>query len=60
MKGFVRINQLLSLCGLNCSLCPMFLDNDCKGCGNGNQPCKIARCSIDVSMYMSSLLINQR
>ena len=25
MKGFERKNQLFSLCGLNCGLCPMFL-----------------------------------
>ena len=47
MKGFKRENQLLSLCGLNCGLCPMFLGNHCGGCGNGNQSCKIARCSIE-------------
>ena len=27
MKGFKRENQLLSLCGLNCGLCPMFSGN---------------------------------
>ena len=43
MKGFVRENQLLSLCGLNCGLCPMFLGKYCGGCGNGNQSCSIAR-----------------
>lgn len=26
MKGFKRNNQLLSLCGLNCGLCPMHID----------------------------------
>ena len=26
MKGFNRQNQLFSLCGLNCGLCPMFLN----------------------------------
>lgn len=48
MKGFVRENQLLSLCGLNCGLCPMKLDGYCLGCGggDGNQSCAIARCSI--------------
>ena len=25
----------------------MFLGKHCGGCGNGNQPCKIARCSIE-------------
>lgn len=46
MKGFERENQLLSLCGLNCGLCPMFLGEYCGGCGNGNQSCAIARCSL--------------
>lgn len=47
MKVFKRCNPLLSLCGLNCRLCPMHLDNYCPGCGGGagNQPCAIARCS---------------
>ncbi len=47
MKGFTRKNILLSLCGLNCGLCPLFLWKYCGGCGNGNQSCKIARCSIE-------------
>ena len=47
MKGFERKNQLFSLCGLNCGLCPMRLGNYCGGCGNGNQSCKIARCSLE-------------
>ena len=47
MKGFVRDNQLLSLCGLNCGLCSMKLGGHCSGCGNGNQSCKIARCSLE-------------
>ena len=47
MKGFTRSNTLLSLCGLNCGLCPLFLGKHCGGCGNGNQSCKIARCSIE-------------
>ncbi len=49
MKGFVRENLLLSLCGLNCGLCPMNLDGHCPGCGGGegNQSCKIARCSLE-------------
>ncbi|MDI2891163.1 DUF3795 domain-containing protein, partial [Clostridioides difficile] len=33
MKGFERKNQLFSLCGLNCGLCPMLLGNYCGGCG---------------------------
>lgn len=47
MKEFKRKNQLLSLCGLNCGLCPMFIGKHCGGCGNGNQSCKIARCSLE-------------
>lgn len=47
MKGFERSNQLFSLCGLNCGLCPMFLGRYCGGCGNGNQTCRIARCSLE-------------
>lgn len=46
MKGFERKNQLFSLCGLNCGLCPMLLGNHCGGCGNGNQSCRIAKCSL--------------
>ncbi|MEF9891825.1 MAG: DUF3795 domain-containing protein [Anaerorhabdus sp.] len=46
MKNFVRSNQYLSLCGLNCHLCLIYLGNHCQGCGRGNQSCKIARCSI--------------
>ena len=47
MNGFERGNSLLSLCGLNCGLCPMRLGGHCGGCGNGNQSCKIARCSLE-------------
>ncbi len=48
MKNFKRGNLLFSLCGLNCGLCPMHLDNYCPGCGggDGNQSCAIARCSL--------------
>lgn len=48
MKDFNRSYKLFSLCGLNCGLCPMHLDNYCPGCGGGegNQPCAIARCSL--------------
>lgn len=48
MKGFTRLDLLFSLCGLNCGLCPMQLDGHCPGCGGGegNQPCRIARCSL--------------
>ena len=49
MKGFSRDNLLLSLCGLNCGLCTMRLGGYCPGCGGGegNQSCKIARCSME-------------
>ena len=47
MKGFERNNRLLSLCGLNCGLCPMLLGGHCGGCGSGNQSCAIARCSLE-------------
>ena len=49
MKGFNRKNLFLSFCGLNCGLCPMFLNQYCPGCGGGegNQSCKIARCSME-------------
>lgn len=48
MKNFTREDLLFSLCGLNCGLCPMHLDGHCPGCGGGegNQSCKIARCSL--------------
>lgn len=48
MKDFNRSDPLFSLCGLNCGLCPMHLDNYCPGCGGGpgNQSCAIARCSL--------------
>lgn len=47
MKGFTRNDLWFSLCGLNCGLCPMLLGGHCGGCGNGNQSCKIARCSLE-------------
>ena len=28
-KAFTRDDTLFSLCGLNCSLCPMFVRGDC-------------------------------
>lgn len=48
MKDFIRNDLLFSLCGLNCGLCPMHLDGHCPGCGGGegNQSCKIAKCSL--------------
>lgn len=48
MKDFIRSDLLFSLCGLNCGLCSMRLGGYCSGCGGGegNQSCKIARCSL--------------
>ena len=48
MRGFKRNDLHFSLCGLNCSLCPMKLGRYCPGCGggDGNQGCTIARCSL--------------
>ncbi|HBN84498.1 MAG TPA: hypothetical protein DDZ89_11700 [Clostridiales bacterium] len=48
MKDFNRENLSLSLCGLNCGLCPMQLGGYCPGCGggDGNQSCAIAKCSL--------------
>lgn len=48
LKNFTRSDLLFSLCGLNCGLCPMRLNGYCPGCGGGegNQSCKIARCSL--------------
>lgn len=47
MKGFERKDPWLSLCGLNCGLCPMRWGKHCGGCGNGNSSCAIARCSLE-------------
>ena len=49
MKDFTRKDTAFSLCGLNCNLCPMRLGGYCPGCGGGtgNQPCAIARCSLE-------------
>lgn len=48
MEQFKRDNRFFSLCGLNCSLCPMHLNQSCPGCGGGagNQPGSIAKCSL--------------
>ena len=46
---FERDDVLFSLCGLNCSLCPMFVQGSCAGCRAGSwcaQNCKIAPCSV--------------
>ena len=46
MNDFKRDNPLFSLCGLNCGLCTMRLGGHCPGCGQGNRPCKVARCAM--------------
>ena len=46
MQEFKRDNPLFSLCGLNCGLCTMRLGGHCPGCGQGNRPCKVARCAM--------------
>ena len=48
MKNFKRENLMFSLCGSNCGLCPMNLNQYCPGCGGGegNQSCSIAKCSL--------------
>lgn len=46
-QKFCRTNPLFSLCGLNCGLCPMKLGGYCPGCGQGNKPCKTARCGME-------------
>jgi len=49
VRGFVRECTRFSLCGLNCALCTMQLGGYCPGCGGGegNQSCRIARCSLE-------------
>lgn len=47
---FTRDNLLFSLCGLNCSLCPMFVKKTCSGCINGSMCyniCNIVPCSLE-------------
>lgn len=47
MNDFKRSDPLFSLCGLNCGLCTMKLGGHCPGCGQGNRPCRIARCGME-------------
>ena len=47
MKKFERGNPLFSMCGLNCGLCTMRLSGHCPGCGQGNRPCRVARCGME-------------
>ena len=46
MEEFRRENPLFSLCGLNCGLCTMRIGGHCPGCGQGNRPCRVARCAM--------------
>lgn len=49
-KRFLRDDLLFSLCGLNCSLCPMFIRGGCTGCREGSSCymiCEFAPCSIE-------------
>ncbi len=48
-SGFKRTDNLFSLCGLNCSLCPMFVGEECGGCFTDSPcypSCPIAPCSV--------------
>ena len=53
MKNFSRNDLFFSLCGMNCALCAMKLGGFCPGCGGGpgNQPCAIARCSLEHGIH---------
>lgn len=48
-SDFKRTDNLFSLCGLNCNLCPGFVRGDCGGC-SADSPCTltctIAPCSV--------------
>lgn len=50
MAEFKRENPLFSMCGLNCGLCSMKLGGYCPGCGQGNRPCRTARCGMGHSV----------
>lgn len=52
MKNYEREYTLLSLCGLNCGLCPMHhmtnKEKSCPGCGGkGFQKCRLVTCAQD-------------
>lgn len=51
MKGeFKRSDNLFSLCGLNCSLCPMYIRGGCGGCFTDSPcypTCPLAPCSVE-------------
>lgn len=47
---FKRSDNLFSLCGLNCSLCPSFVRGNCPGCRAGSHcasTCPFAPCSVE-------------
>lgn len=49
-KKFKRNDLLFSLCGLNCSICPMFIRGGCTGCREDStcyMICEFAPCSIE-------------
>ena len=49
-KEFKRTDNLFSLCGLNCNLCPMFVRKQCGGCFSDSPcylTCPIAPCSVE-------------
>ena len=52
---FKRDDLYFSLCGLNCSLCPMFVNKTCSGCIKDSMcynicnivPCSLENCAVD-------------
>lgn len=49
-NAFDRNDELFSLCGLNCSLCPSFVRGNCPGCQQGSHcalMCPFVPCSIE-------------
>ena len=48
-KGFVRSNPRLSLCGLNCGLCPMNLSGRCSGCSAAANPAGLQSAALNAA-----------
>ena len=49
-KIFKRSDSLFSLCGRNCSLCPLFVRGNCVGCQKGSHcalVCQFVPCSLE-------------
>lgn len=49
-RKFLRNDKLFSLCGLNCSLCPILVSGNCPGCQEGSHcasVCPFVPCSIE-------------